>query len=139
MAVVVAAVAGTPRRRVQVMLAVTTLPKVTTVVAGPTSLLTWAAAVLAQRKRVTMATLVVERERMGGTVPKTTTELGRMNSVAAAVALWARPMPVVVVPVVVVTPSRTAPLEVVRPTRGAVAEESPIQPLLPLALAAQES
>jgi hypothetical protein len=124
---------------VMVMLAVTAPSKVTTVVAGPTCWSTWAAAAAAQGKMVTPAWSLVERERMGETVPRTPTELGRMNSVAVAVALWARLMPVVVVPVVAVTPSRTATLEVVPSTRGAVVEEPPIKPLLPQALVAQES
>jgi hypothetical protein len=61
-----------------------------------------------------------------------------MNSVAVAVARQARLVMVRVVQVAAVTPQITALLELVPPTREAVAEDAPIQPLLPLVLAAQE-
>ena len=86
-----------------------------------------------------MVPYLVDWAQQAGPVPKTTTELERMNSVAVAVGLEARPVPVWVVPVVAVTPLLTATLGMAPPTRGAAVEQLWIRPLLPRAMAAQES
>jgi hypothetical protein len=121
------------------MLAVTPPSKVTTVVSVRPRLLTWAVVVLAQEHRVEMVPYLVDWAQQAGPVPKTTTELERMNSVAVAVGLEARPVPVWVVQVAAVTAWLMAPLGLVPSTRGAVAVGRRIRPLLPLVLAVQES
>jgi hypothetical protein len=111
--------------------------RATTVAPASTSLPLWAVAAAGRGASVPVP--VVGQERPEVTVQITTTELGRMNSVAAVAVPRDKQLEVRVATVeAVLHHSATQPRRVL-PTRGAAAEVATTALLLPLALAALES